>query len=163
MSDEPGGIGRAHVDGQRLRLTLPACNWAVRDALEALRAHPAIASGGEEFAARTETVLGEVLNNIVEHAYPQGTGQIAVTARRCRDVVLFRVEDQGRALPDHRLPAHALPASVPGDSNGAGAAEELPEGGFGWFLIRELSKSLRYQRVDGSNRLCILLDRKQFI
>jgi serine/threonine-protein kinase RsbW len=34
-----------------------------------------------------------------------------------------------------------------------GAVHTTPEGGFGWFLIRELAKDVRYERVDGENRL----------
>ena len=32
-------------------------------------------------------------------------------------------------------------------------ADELPEGGFGWFLIRELAHDLVYDRENGENFL----------
>jgi serine/threonine-protein kinase RsbW len=31
--------------------------------------------------------------------------------------------------------------------------DDLPEGGFGWFLIRELTKDLQYVRHEDQNRL----------
>ena len=31
--------------------------------------------------------------------------------------------------------------------------QDLPEGGFGWFLIRTLTTDLRYRREAGRNRL----------
>ena len=30
---------------------------------------------------------------------------------------------------------------------------DLPEGGFGWFLIRDLAKDLSYQRLAQENRI----------
>jgi serine/threonine-protein kinase RsbW len=30
---------------------------------------------------------------------------------------------------------------------------DLPEGGFGWFLIKDLAKDVVYARVEGENRL----------
>ena len=38
---------------------------------------------------------------------------------------------------------------------------DLPEGGFGWFLIRSLTEGLAYQRSKGLNRLSFQLPAKQ--
>jgi serine/threonine-protein kinase RsbW len=37
----------------------------------------------------------------------------------------------------------------------------LPEGGFGWFLIRALSRDLDYRRVGGRNLLSFRLNTQQ--
>ena len=38
------------------------------------------------------------------------------------------------------------------------APQDLPEGGFGWFLIRSLTRDLTYLREDGYNMLCFCVD-----
>ena len=42
-----------------------------------------------------------------------------------------------------------------------GAVEDLPEGGFGWHVIRTLSKDLHYRRENGRNQLSFRLDTTQ--
>ena len=38
------------------------------------------------------------------------------------------------------------------------AREDLPEGGFGWFLIRQLAWDVRYVREGRTNRLFLAID-----
>jgi len=33
----------------------------------------------------------------------------------------------------------------------------LPEGGFGWIMIQQLTKSLKYQRIKGENHLELIM------
>ena len=54
------------------------------------------------------------------------------------------VTDDGVSLPDHCLLPRALPEI--GD-------EGLPEGGFGWFLIQDLTQALCYYREERRNFL----------
>jgi len=56
--------------------------------------------------------------------------------------------DQGNPLPDEKLPAGA-------QVDVSGPVNTLPEGGFGWFLIRTLSDRLEYRRVASENHLSI--------
>jgi serine/threonine-protein kinase RsbW len=49
-------------------------------------------------------------------------------------------------MPGGRLPE---PRPAPLDV----ALEDLPEGGFGWNVIRDLTAGLAYRRVNGVNRL----------
>ena len=51
-------------------------------------------------------------------------------------------------LPGLRLPEGTAPPAVT-------PRESLPEGGFGWFLIRALTERLDYARADGENRLTL--------
>lgn len=94
-----------------------------------------------------EIVLAETLNNIVEHAYGEDRdGQIELCLEPNADGLDCRVTDSGRPMPFGVAPAGA-PADLGPTRDG------LPEGGFGWFLIRELSRDLVYQRIDGCNCL----------
>lgn len=110
-----------------------------------------------------QTTLAEVLNNIVEHAYavPPGGGQseagqpgmIDISLCPAEDALLFTVSDRGAPMPGGVLPRGDLPPE--------GEVEDLPEGGFGWHLIRLLTEDLVYLRIGGENRLSFLVRRKQ--
>ena len=52
-------------------------------------------------------------------------------------------------MPDHTLPM-GLPQPI-------GVDKDLPEGGFGWFLIRSLTENLTYRRIDARNHLSFQL------
>ena len=51
----------------------------------------------------------------------------------------------GGFLPEGRLPQTDLPGT------------DLPEGGFGWHLIRSMTRDLQYRRRRGTNRLNFLI------
>ncbi|MFN6979493.1 MAG: ATP-binding protein, partial [Gemmobacter sp.] len=53
------------------------------------------------------------------------------------------ITDRGAPMPGLALPEGRLPPPGP----------EVPEGGFGWHLIRSLARDLEYERQDGFNRL----------
>ncbi len=122
----------------------------VRDALAAVleRFAPLISS---EDCGTLELVLAEVLNNIVEHGYV-GTeaGLIDLSIVRDKRGLSCSVRDDGTPLPaDHlirNLETHKRPEPI-----------DLPEGGFGWFLIRDLAEDLGYARSENSNLLAFRL------
>ena len=124
---------------------------AVRDSLAQMLALPPLCALGEDGRGTAELVLAEVLNNVAEHAYGEATGPVTVCLARTDGGVRCVIVDQGQAMPGGILPEGRLPpaAEVPLD--------DLPEGGFGWFLIRSLTQDLRYSRVDGCNRLHFVL------
>ena len=97
-----------------------------------------------------ELVLAEALNNIVEHAYPDVTrgGPIRIRGDKRIDGLHFRIEDAGKAMPDGKTPIGDMPTIDV-------MASDLPEGGFGWFLIRDLTDSLSYRRFGAQNRLTL--------
>tara|TARA_R110002049_G_scaffold44333_5_gene130000 strand:+ start:50641 stop:51120 length:480 start_codon:yes stop_codon:yes gene_type:complete len=105
-----------------------------------------------EEASTVELVLAEALNNINEHAYPdpQAAGLIHIHCLHSADGLHIRINDEGYAMPDGQAPlGMAQNLDVP-DS-------ELPEGGFGWFLIRDLAKDVCYHRVGKQNQLDLRL------
>jgi serine/threonine-protein kinase RsbW len=119
---------------------------AVRMGLKALFAAPILSNLSQEDRGQTEIVVAEVLNNIVEHAYAQYPGTTEISVRRDTSGLFFSIVDTGLPLPGEVLPKGELP--------GVDALEDLPEGGFGWHLIRSLATQLKYQRNRNQNCLC---------
>ncbi|WP_161594585.1 ATP-binding protein [Marimonas lutisalis] len=132
---------------ESFRLEFPSEELAVRRALERLR-HWLLAAGWDgAVPGKVELVLGEVLNNVVEHAYDGKMDGLIVLSCRARGAGLaFDVKDAGREMPGLALPKRR-PAKL--DC----ALDDLPEGGFGWFMVHELTEDLAYHRVAGRNAL----------
>lgn len=101
-----------------------------------------------EEAGTIELVLAEVLNNIVEHAYPPTSsgGPIVICCAQKTDGLFVQIKDCGKAMPDGQLPLGNLAPM-------GAEIDDLPEGGFGWFLIQHLARDVTYQRVDNENHL----------
>lgn len=119
----------------------------MRKALQTVRAGLRFLCLPEMTLGTVEIVLAEVMNNVVEHAY-QNTGQgvIGLTCRARGGLLMFELSDYGQPMPGLSLPGkkhHAL----------CGPMSELPEGGFGWGLIRDMTLSLSYRRWGGRNLL----------
>lgn len=92
-------------------------------------------------------VLGEVLNNIVEHAYEETkTGKIALKGALTEDGVQILTVDRGPPIPPGPISKGKLPSATEDVS-------DMPEGGFGWFIIHTLTNDMNYERCDGENRL----------
>ena len=125
--------------------TFPATTHSVRDGLVRLLASPALAALGDEDRGTAELLLAEALNNVVEHAYARWAGDIRVSLQAGVNHVLVRIIDQGLPMPGGAPPKGDLPE--------IGAQEDLPEGGFGWFLIRNLAEDLSYLRLGDCNAL----------
>ena len=97
-----------------------------------------------------EIVLAEILNNIVEHGYEEGTDeQIELFVKSRGASLMFDIRDRGRPMPKGRLPVGNHPMSE------FNQFDAMPEGGYGWFLIRELVRDIVYDRKDGQNMLMI--------
>lgn len=105
----------------------------------------------EEEQSSVEIVLAEALNNVVEHAYDRDNpGDIKLVLRHGRAGLLVEIRDAGKPMPNGRTPVGDHPSThLP--------ANEIPEGGFGWFLIRELARDLIYDRENGENFLIFRL------
>lgn len=82
---------------------------------------------GTDTLGRLELVLAEVLNNVAEHAGEGGeSSNVHLCIVRHETGLSCAITDDGVSLPDECL----LPRSLPQERG-----EELPEGGFGWYLI----------------------------
>lgn len=144
---------RVSYDGQRADLVIPGNALAVRNGLRALLDSLLLRGLQPEERGTAEIVLAEALNNIVEHAYAGRDGEIEISLQVSQNALVCRISDNGRPMPDNALPAGTLANHSDSD--------DLPEGGFGWHLIRTLSKELDYRRENGRNHLCFRLDTKQ--
>lgn len=139
-----------------MRFDFAADPLAVRHALEAVLCRLSGCGVGADDRALCEIVLAEVLNNVVEHAYGRAGGwiELVVEVACCGGNMpaggdlRFTVSDWGYPMPGGLLPSGTLPPTAPGD---------LPEGGFGWHLIRALSSGLDHGREGGRNWLCVSL------
>lgn len=104
---------------------------------------------------RMELALAEVLNNIVQHGRPPRTPGRASGGRPPVTIHLTvishagglacAVADDGTPLPQSCL----VPVPPPSPELAA-----LREGGFGWFMIRDLTQALFYFREHRRNVLC---------
>ncbi|GGH62209.1 ATP-binding protein [Frigidibacter albus] len=128
-----------------LNLVLEADPLSVRHVLRVMQTRLA-AELSTSAAGSLEIVLAEILNNIVKHAYRGEGGRIDLAIASGPGALLCRVSDQGRAMPGGVLPD---PARMPPGL----AIEDLPEGGFGWRMVRDLAQDLHYRRHRGSNIL----------
>ncbi|CUH86740.1 Serine-protein kinase RsbW [Phaeobacter sp. CECT 5382] len=106
----------------------------------------------EERVGDVQIALAEAVNNVVEHAYSgQATGDVRIRCDLEREQLWIRISDAGPPFPDDQLPAGER-ADV------SGPLEDLPEGGFGWFLIRELTNRIHYERQNGNNQLSLCFE-----
>lgn len=135
-----------------LHLVFPGDPESVRRALSRARVAFRAMSIPEEHSGIAEIVLAEVLNNIVEHAYQDhGRGVIELGVESLPGWLAFTIRDDGLPMPGGKPPDGSPPdLSVP-----FGA---LPEGGFGWLMIHELTQGLSYRRIGNRNELRFRLD-----
>lgn len=134
-----------------LHLTFSASPSGIRDALARMMAAMPLSDLSDSGRGAAELVLAEALNNIAEHAYSGQAGPVTVTLRNASRGLACLVVDQGAPMP-----GGTLPEGSQCDRTGLALAD-LPEGGFGWHLIRSLTRDLAYARIAGTNRLSFLL------
>lgn len=136
-----------NLEQARLQLIFPGDQQAVRGALTKAMNFLRGLDFGQEECGPVELVLAEAINNVVKHAYAgQSHGVVELAIEQTGDRLAFTILDDGLPMPDDEAPAgpaHDLDCAM----------EDLPEGGFGWFLIRDLTHDLLYRRVGNRNRL----------
>lgn len=118
---------------------------SVRGGLMDLFSIPLLDGLSDDSRGAVEIVLAEVMNNIAEHAYASFPGKIQAWITAHEGFVFVRLVDSGLPMPDGELPGGKL--------NEATEIQDLPEGGFGWFLIRSLTQDLTYLREGDRNTL----------
>lgn len=104
-----------------------------------------------DLLGRLELVLAEIMNNVAEHGRYTGPDRSVPFIHLCI-VPLARgiscaICDDGDIMPANCLQIDSLPETGP----------ELPEGGFGWFLIQDLTQSLIHFREGRRNFLAFTL------
>ncbi|MFW8593639.1 ATP-binding protein [Cribrihabitans neustonicus] len=107
-----------------------------------------------ERADEVQIALTEAVNNVVEHAYA-GTapGDVTIGCQLHAEQLWVNIRDAGGPYPGGQLPdGKPADVSVP--------HTDLPEGGFGWFLIRELTSQIKYERTGSGNNLSLCFEIK---
>lgn len=148
---EDAEVNRARSDAtlpcELLRLSVLGTTAGVRGALAQTRQTLSVLHIPEEDLGTIEIVLAEVLNNIVEHAYPEDlAGPIDLEILKVPEGCHFCISDRGVPMPEGRPPS-PMPHNLDVDP------QDLPEGGFGWTLIHMLSTDLDYCHSEGRNVL----------
>ena len=137
-----------------VRMIFPSDPLAVRSALGGVLQGLSYLGLSPDLKGTLELVLAEALNNVVEHAHA-GRGDGAIEVRVAHDalegapILVCELIDDGAPMPGDGLP-------TPPDLGTEIA--DLPEGGFGWMLIRELARDVNYARCGERNRLRFHLD-----
>ncbi|MEO0372773.1 MAG: ATP-binding protein [Pseudomonadota bacterium] len=143
MQAAPFGRKEKPPGGARSRLykaRFQSDNTSTRAALSDIRDAMAEASFKDDFIGRVEIVMAELFNNIAEHAYRDtGKGDVRCAIDISGSTMVVEVTDQGEPMPGGEVPDGTLP-DIDVDFS------DLPEGGFGWFLIRSQVDRLTYER-----------------
>lgn len=136
-------------------VSLPGTEDAVRPGLARVLEALAPLSLNVDDAGTVELVLAETLNNVVEHALATSTADTVITVEgdHKADGLWLTVIDRGAPMPEGIAPQARQPDIDV-------AVEDMPEGGFGWFMIHTLVDEVRYARIDGANHLTLHLSLK---
>ncbi|MEM1384449.1 MAG: ATP-binding protein [Pseudomonadota bacterium] len=143
---------------------------AVGPAVEAVCSAICRRSDGSEQAAVDDLriALTEGITNVIEHAYASERGHpVSVALWFDGGAATVCILDEGGPLPQsiiEVLRETVVDLQEPGDDPVSGdgvllgpdlavAIDELPEGGWGWMLIRQSVDRIHYRRADNRNHL----------
>lgn len=101
---------------------------------------------GQERIGEIELAMEEILVNVFNYAYPDGTGDVEVACRLDNgEGLLVEVSDEGVSFD----PLSLVEPDLEGDIG------ERPIGGLGVFFVRRLIPDIRYRREAGRNILTL--------
>ena len=141
--DPPATAAGGVLSRTAFRATFNNVRLAIERAMESL----APVNLSPEDLSSIELILAEALNNVVEHAYPPGQpGNVKMVLRHVRSGVMIEIRDTGKPMPEGRTPLGLHPQEKRPE-------DKLPEGGYGWYLIRQLARDVVYDRENGENFL----------
>ena len=142
------GKTRMPLTGQEHHFSITSTFAEVADVAE--RAGDLCATAGAvALSDSLRLCLAEALNNVVEHAYRgEANGKIDIDLTVSPESFAVTVTDAGEPMPGGTLPAGDIDMSYDD-------IDELPEGGFGWMLIRSEVDRLDYERRGDRNVLSL--------
>ena len=136
-------------DTPSFETTVAATPLAVRGALCRLRDALNAWGSTPDLAARVELVAAELCNNIAEHGFRgRAAGELRLKARFASPDLYLEISDNGTPPPRALLQGQTLPSLDV-------ACADLPEGGFGWFLIHSETDALRFEQNQNRNHLSL--------
>lgn len=95
-------------------------------------------------------VLAEALNNVIEHAYgSERKGDIQIKATMRAETLSTQIVDQGKPFdgPPEKVDLNTETYDL----------SELPDGGYGWFLIKSLTEDIHFSHEAGKNKLTLVV------
>ncbi|MDG2340178.1 MAG: ATP-binding protein [Paracoccaceae bacterium] len=95
-----------------------------------------------------QLVLAEILNNIVEHGSLWASQEIKLTVSLTSENIDCRIRDLGRPI---RVLLRKSNYGLPDET----VTSELPEGGFGLFLVQSIARDIRYLPIKTGNHLAL--------
>lgn len=133
-----------HEDGPIWRLALRNDLGAVGGANRSLEEFLRVRGADPEAVFSTALALEEAVTNIIKYGYDDDREhQILLEARLLPEEIVLQVTDDGHEFDPLRAPAAGLDGPI----------EERPIGGVGLHLLRNLARSISYERTGGKNVL----------
>lgn len=139
-------------DPGETRISFTAGETAVPDVLRTVVASLQRRHVHQDDIDSAQIVLAELLNNVEEHAYDgRAGGAVTLQMDLTEGHVSFSIFDHGKPMPEGPLPEGRLPEID------ATQPETWPEGGFGWAIVRQLCKDVRYRRSGLTNEWHVVI------
>jgi serine/threonine-protein kinase RsbW len=144
-------VGDAPARQPDWALSFEASFPTVSATLERLSSELDARRSAQRFDHMWQLALAEACNNIVEHAYREKrAARIDLSLWLEGETLIARLTDTGHAMPGLRIPD-----GVARDLSGP--VDLLPEGGFGWLLIRQVATAIGYRRTAAGNELSLTI------
>lgn len=100
----------------------------------------------EKTTKKIRLAVEEIVVNIMNYAYPEGTeGKIDIVAEGNDDLLKLVITDSGFAFEPTKIATADTTLS----------AEDRKIGGLGFFLVRKMMDSVNYEHIDGKNVLTL--------
>lgn len=148
MAEPCTGVRRREIRELRVKIAILSVQEEVTNVIADICSWLSEHGVPRDVAQELELVLAEALNNVVEHAYLyREDGEIEITIQLTPDLMTAQITDFGQKF-DGPPPLREMEVEKM-------ALEELPEGGFGWNLIRTLTDNVEFQRLDEKNQLTL--------
>lgn len=95
-----------------------------------------------------QIVLAEAVNNVIEHGFKdENSGEIHIDIHVMDEMTVVQLMDNGTEFILSSKPASPVINKE--------VIDDLPEGGFGWFLINEITHSFELRRSQDMNKLTL--------
>lgn len=151
QSGKPATAGGETLSYRRVRFHVPAVLSDIAAVAVAVKAFIA-GNVSEDLCNAIELGVTEALTNVVTHGYAGvAHAAVEVTVEESPAAVIVQVMDSGRPIPEEAF-LRAGRSVFDFDPDDIG---QLPVGGMGLSLIKELFDAVKYETQDGINRLTL--------
>ncbi len=132
------------------RLRIGKGNAELTRGIEALGALLASAAVDPRARFQAELVFEEIVTNVARHGHDDAQDHVVdVAVSVGAEDIVITFSDEGRPFNPLERAGPAAPASL----------AEAEIGGLGIMLVRKAARDVSYERIDGRNRLTVLIAR----